>query len=447
MATFIGQLIGFAFIVLIIMKFAVPPVRKLMAERKAAVRQQLEDSAKAAQRLADADRHHAQLLEQGRTEAQVIVEEASSDSVRIAEQFQAQARAEFARIKQYGEQQTVLLRAQAVREVRARLGDDAVRRAADIVRAEVSDSGQRAATVDRFLDELEAMAPSAVVIEVEESDLRPASRDARAALVTQFDALAPSLSPADLSRLAAEVVSVDALLTREPILARHLTESGGSKEAKRAMLEQLFGGKVGNDTLQILIGAVSVRWSSIDDFVDGLQYIARISLLEGAKRAGQIGAVVEQLFWFGRTLDSYPRLAALLNDSNTAAANRITLLRSVLEGPAGANETVIALLSQTLELQHVGHGGRLDDAIQELGRLAVARQGELVAQAVAAAELSDAQQQRLTSVLSRIYRHPVAVHVTIDPQVLGGLSVAVGDEVIDGTLSARLAAAATKLPD
>jgi len=444
MATFIGQLIGFGFIVLILMKFAVPPIRKLMAERKAAVRQQLEESAKAAQRLADADRHHAELLAKGRAEAQVIVEEASSDSVRIAEQFQAQARAEFARIKQYGEQQTVLLRAQAIRELRARLGDDAVRRAADIVRGEVSDPRERAATVDRFLDELEAMAPASLVTEVDDSDLRPASRDARAALVASFDALAPSMSPADLSRLAAELVSVDALLKREPILARHLAESGGTKDAKRAMLEQLLGNKVGADTLQILIGAATARWSSVDDLIDGLEYIARISLLESAKRAGQISAVVEQLFWFGRTLDAYPRLAALLNDGNTPAAKRIALLRSVLEGPAGANETVIVLLSQTLELQD---GVRLDDSIQVRGRLAVARQGELVAQAVAAAELTDSQQQRLTAVLSRIYRNPVAVHVTVDPQVLGGLSVAIGDEVIDGTLSARLTAAATKLPD
>ena len=444
MATFIGQLIGFGFIVLILMKFAVPPLRKMMAERKAVVRQQLQDSAKAAQRLADADRHHAELLAKGRSEAQVIVEEASSDSVRIAEQFQVQARAEFVRIKQYGEQQTVLLRAQAVRELRARLGDDAVRRAADIVRQEVSDPRERAATVDRFLDELEAMAPTSVAVEVEESDLRPASRDARAALVSQFDALAPSLTPADLSRLAAEVVGVDALLTREPILARHLAESGGTKEAKRAMLEQLLSNKVGNDTLQILIGAASTRWSSVDDFIDGLQYISRISLLEGAKRAGEIASVVEQLFWFGRTLDAYPRLAALLNDSSTPASERVRLLRSVLEGPAGANGAVVALLSQSLELQR---GGRLDEAIQDLGRLAVSRQGELVAQAVAASELSDVQRQRLTAVLTRIYRHPVAVHVTVDPQVLGGLSVAVGDEVIDGTLSARLAAAATKLPD
>ncbi|MCB0202878.1 MAG: F0F1 ATP synthase subunit delta, partial [Anaerolineae bacterium] len=37
--------------------------------------------------------------------------------------------------------------------------------------------------------------------------------------------------------------------------------------------------------------------------------------------------------------------------------------------------------------------------------------------------------------------------LNIDPAVLGGLAVAVGDEVIDGTLSSRLAAAETKLPD
>jgi F0F1-type ATP synthase delta subunit len=50
-------------------------------------------------------------------------------------------------------------------------------------------------------------------------------------------------------------------------------------------------------------------------------------------------------------------------------------------------------------------------------------------------------------VLARIYNHPVSVQLNIDPDVLGGLSVAVGDEVIDGTLSSRLAAAVTHLPD
>ena len=65
----------------------------------------------------------------------------------------------------------------------------------------------------------------------------------------------------------------------------------------------------------------------------------------------------------------------------------------------------------------------------------------------AAASLSDAQSARLTEVLTRIYGHPVSVQLHINPDLLGGLNITVGDEVIDGTLSSKLAAAETKLPD
>jgi len=77
----------------------------------------------------------------------------------------------------------------------------------------------------------------------------------------------------------------------------------------------------------------------------------------------------------------------------------------------------------------------------------VARRGEIVAQVGAAAELSDTQRTRLTEVLGRIYGHQVTPQLQIDPALLGGLLIAVADEVIDGTLSSRLAAAEAQLPD
>jgi F-type H+-transporting ATPase subunit delta len=110
----------------------------------------------------------------------------------------------------------------------------------------------------------------------------------------------------------------------------------------------------------------------------------------------------------------------------------------------GANATATALLAQTVYLLR---GNRADEAVLALARLAVARRGEIVAQVSAATDLSDAQRTRLNQLLARIYNHPVSVQLNIDPDVLGGLSVAVGDEVIDGTLSSRLASAVTKLPD
>jgi F-type H+-transporting ATPase subunit delta len=92
-------------------------------------------------------------------------------------------------------------------------------------------------------------------------------------------------------------------------------------------------------------------------------------------------------------------------------------------------------------------GQPAEEAVLTLAEVAVARRGEVVAHVSAATELSDAQQERLTQVLSRIYGHPVTVQMQIDPELLGGLAISVGDEIIDGTLSSRLAAAQTQLPD
>ena len=108
------------------------------------------------------------------------------------------------------------------------------------------------------------------------------------------------------------------------------------------------------------------------------------------------------------------------------------------------NPIAVELLSKTVELLR---GQPAEQAVLTLAEVAVARRGEVVAHVSAAAELSDAQQTRLTEVLSRIYGHPVTVQMQIDPELLGGLAISVGDEVIDGTLSSRLAAAQTQLPD
>jgi len=444
MSTFIGQLFGFAVIVWIINKYVVPPVRRLMAEQRAAVRNQVDESAKSAQRLAAADQHHAQRVDEGRVEGRHIVDEARSDSVRIEEQLRVQAGVEAERIKVQGGQQASLLHAQLVRQLRGDLGGESVQRATDLVRAHVSDPQAQSATVDRFLDELEAMAPAAFAPEISSSGMRSASRDALTALVQRFDALSGSLTTDELSALADELTSVGKLLLSEPTLARHLAEATGDAEAKKQLVARLIGSKVGANTIDLLNTAVSARWSTKADLIDAIEHVARLSLLKRAEREYQAEEVAEQLFRFGRIIASEPRLSGLLSDYSQPAENRVSLLGGVLGRASGANSTAAALLTQTVVLLR---GERADDAVQDLAELAVSNRGEIVAEVGAAAELSSAQRARLTSVLARIYHHPVSVQLNVDPELLGGLSVAVGDEVIDGTLSARLAAAATKLPD
>ena len=444
MSTFIGQLVGFLVILWIINKYVVPPVRKLMADQKEAVRNQLDESAQATKRLAAADQFHAQRVEQGAAEGRHIVEEARTDSVRIAEQMRLQAGVEAERIKVQGGQQVSLLRSQMIRALRGDLGSESVERATDLVKAHVADPQAQSATVDRFLDEMESMAPAAFAPEVASTGMRSASRDAQSAVVARFDAISGSLSTEQLSTLSDELTAVGKVLLDEPILARHLAEASGETDAKKQLLQRLLGGRVGSTTLDLLDTAVSVRWSRTEDFVGAVQHVARLSLLARADRDYQADEVAEQLFRFGRVLDSEPQLTTLLGDYSKPAADRVALLRGVLDRASGSNQIATALLSQTVELLD---GERVDEAVRDLAQLAVSRRGEVVAQVSAAADLSDSQRRRLTEVLTRIYHTPVSVQLTVDPELLGGLSVAVGDEVIDGTLSSRLAAAATKLPD
>lgn len=371
MSTFIGQLIGFLVIIWIIWRYAVPPVRRLMASQQDAVRNQLDESAKAAQRLADADKYHAQRVDEAKAEAKHITEEARVDAERIAEQLRVQADVEVERIKAQGGQQISLLRAQMVRQLRQELGAESVRRAAELVRAHVADPAAQSATVDRFLDELESMAPAAF-IPVVSSDLRSASRDAQAALIEKFDSVSSGLSGEALSALSDELASVAKLLVAEPILARHLAEASGETEAKKQLLQRLLAGKVGDTTLDVLNTAASVRWSLTSDLVDAVEHIARLSLLTRAERENQADEVEEQLFRFGRILDAQPQLSTLLGDYSKPAEGRVELVRNVMSQGNGANAIATALLAQTVDLLR---GERADEAVLGLAQLAVARRG------------------------------------------------------------------------
>ncbi|MDI3315542.1 MAG: F0F1 ATP synthase subunit B/delta [Mycobacterium sp.] len=446
MSTFIGQLFGFAVIVFLVWRYAAPPVRNLMTARQNAVRTELEEAASAAKLLAQASQAHAKALEDAKADAQRVTEEARLDAERIIEQLRAQADAEVERIKVQGTRQVELLRAQLIRQLRQDLGYESVQRAGELVREHVADPARRSATVDRFLDELDAMAPSAADVKYPVlGRMRTSSRQALTGLLERFDEITPALDDRGLAVLAEELAAVAKLLGGELVITRYLTQSSEDAAPRIRLIERLISGKVGDPALELLRSAVAAHWSADSDLVDAVEYIARQALLVRAERAGQVDEVEDQLFRFSRILDAQPRLALLLGDYGVPAGERIQLLRNVLESASsGVNPITVALLSQTIELIR---GRPAEEAVLELAEVAVARRGEVVARVGAAAELSEAQRTRLTGVLSRIYGHPVTVQLQIDPALLGGLSICVGDEVIDGTLSSRLTAAETRLPD
>ncbi len=207
-----------------------------------------------------------------------------------------------------------------------------MRQAGELVRDHVADPAQQSATVDRFLDELDAMAPSAADVEYPlMTKMRSASRRALTSLSDQFTTIAKSLDNPGLTRLSDELVSVAKLLDGEVVLTRYLTVPAEDAAPRVRLIDRLVSGKVGDPTLDVLRAAVSERWSANDDLVDAIEHLSRQALLEVAEREGQVDEVEDQLFRFSRILDAQPRLGILLGDYAAPAEGRIALLRKVLE--------------------------------------------------------------------------------------------------------------------
>lgn len=186
MGELIAELIAFVIMGYVIWRYVVPPVRKMMRKQQDLVRKQVEESKKATERLAEAETKYKEALAEARTEAAKIRDTARIDGQRIIEEMRAQAEREVERIKQRGQDDLATQRQQVIRELRARIGELTVTSATELVRTHLSDDANRASTVDRFLDELDAMGAPAQP--ADEPPAKPRTRRAPAKAKAKGDA-------------------------------------------------------------------------------------------------------------------------------------------------------------------------------------------------------------------------------------------------------------------
>jgi F-type H+-transporting ATPase subunit delta len=168
--------------------------------------------------------------------------------------------------------------------------------------------------------------------------------------------------------------------------------------------------------------------------VDGIVVLGRTALLMRAERDGRLDAVEDELFRFGRIVAAQPELDVLLSDPVANAEGKVALVASLLEGKV---EPVTLSLVEQLVTQLRGRD--VLDGLDELTEMAAKRRERSVAYVRAAFPLTEAQQERLATVLGRIYSRPIALHVELDPELIGGLLIRIGDEVIDGSTVGQLA--------
>jgi F-type H+-transporting ATPase subunit b len=156
--TFVVELVIFLFVLFVIWRYIVPPIKKATQDRQEMVRQQIEESRQTKQRLEQADAAYREALSEARTEAAKIRDRARAEAAQIKTELREQAEREVALIRQRGEEQLERQREQVKRELSAEIGRLAVTLAGRIVGESMEDEARRRGTVDRFIAELEGMA-------------------------------------------------------------------------------------------------------------------------------------------------------------------------------------------------------------------------------------------------------------------------------------------------
>jgi F-type H+-transporting ATPase subunit delta len=264
--------------------------------------------------------------------------------------------------------------------------------------------------------------------------MRGASRASFAGLSEQLSAEAIT-SAAVASRLGSELFAVTGLLDAEHGLRRALSDPSKPAAEKGAVTAALLHGKISERAQSLVASAAESRWASPGDLADAVEQLAIEAMVLAAEAEGRLDDLEDELFRFGRVIAGQPELRAALASSWLPEQRKRELLGALLDGKV--QPVTLGLINQI-----VAHprGRPLNASLDLCADLAARRREQLIAVVRSAVELSAEQRRRLAAALAETYRHAVHLNVVLDPSVIGGISIQIGDELIDGTVASRLAA-------
>ncbi|CAB4908802.1 unannotated protein [freshwater metagenome] len=265
----------------------------------------------------------------------------------------------------------------------------------------------------------------------------------RASVITLQKSLADAVSKqsaAEATAFASDLFTTLTVLSNSIGVRRALTDNARDESAKAELISNLFGKNIGSSAQELLAKASSLRFSTPGELADAIEHLAVEAEAAAAEKNNELDKLESQLFDFTRVLVANPGLRQALNTSSDTDANKVALLESIVKSKY-ANSTV-NLLRRVVLLRR---GRNIDATLAAYFHYVSTRKNRLVAHVKTAVALTDAQQSKLITALSKQMGRDVHINIEIDPKVLGGISIRYADDVIDGTMVSRLAEAGRAL--
>ena len=258
-------------------------------------------------------------------------------------------------------------------------------------------------------------------------------------LATALTALEAKLPTASL-QLAKELFGILGMVDSSAGLRRALTDPSRNGDEKSALVRQLVGGKVSADAAEIASGLASLRWATARDIGDALETLAATVVISVAENKSAVSAsgitgleeLENDLFSFNQAVASNHEVQRALSEPQASASAKTTLAEKLVPG---ISEEAKVLVSQAVTQPRGIKATRL---VERFAELAAKRQQRWIAPVSVTRPLTQAQLERLQAGLNAMYGRELKVNVNVDPALIGGIRVQVGDEVLDASVLTRL---------
>ena len=266
--------------------------------------------------------------------------------------------------------------------------------------------------------------------------LKGSSRLSLVATRAQLEKLISSSDASVASKVSADLLAIVTVLDSSIALRRALTDYARDAASKVELSKTVFSGVQSENAFTLLSTMVGLRWSSPRDLGDVLELLGVEAASVAVEKASQLDQLESELFAFAQIVVKSPELRATFALRSTSEVKKSNLVSALLSGKA--LQASIDLISFLVDHPR---GRNLESGLNEFADVISARKARLIAHVVSANPLTSEQTTRLTSALTKMMGHEIRVNVSIEKEVIGGLSIRIADELIDGTLIARLAQA------
>ena len=231
---------------------------------------------------------------------------------------------------------------------------------------------------------------------------------------------------------ASDMFGVVDALEASPTLRRAVTDPGTPESARRALVHGLLDGKVDKAVVDLVAEAATLRWAGGRTFAAALERQSVRGQLVAADRRSELEDTEDQLFRFARFVESDPELRNVLADRAIDRSRRQELVGELLSGRA--TDSTIVLAKRAVAARERTFAQTMEGYVT----LAAAQKNRVVATVRVANSLTEDQRDRLVAALTNQIGRQVTIQEVIDPDILGGVRVELGDEVFEGTVSGRL---------